>query len=42
MKNHNQRFLRWGLLMQGYPPDIRYERGKENVEADALSHVDIQ
>ena len=42
MKNHNQLLLRWGLLMQGYPLDIRHVRGKENVVADALSCVDIQ
>ena len=42
MKNHNQRLLRWGLLMQGYPLDIRHVRGKENAVADTLSCVDIQ
>ncbi len=41
MKNHNQRLLRWGLLLQGYPLDIRHVRGKENVVADALSRMDV-
>ena len=37
MKNHNQRLLRWGLLLQEYDMDIRHIKGKENVIADVLS-----
>ena len=41
MKNHNQRLLRWGLLLQEYDMDIHHIKGKENVLADALSKVEI-
>ena len=41
MKNHNQRLLRWGLLLQEYDMDIHHIKGKENVLADALSRVEI-
>ena len=37
MKNHNQRLLRWGLLLQEYDMDIHNIKEKENVIADALS-----
>ena len=39
MKNHNQRLLRWGLLLQEYDMDICHIKGKENVIADALSRL---
>ena len=39
MKNHNQRLLRWGLLLQEYNLPLEHIKGKENVVADALSHV---
>ena len=37
MKNHNQRLLRWGLLLQEYNLHLEHIKGKENVVADALS-----
>ena len=41
MKNHYQRLLRWGLLLQEYDMDIHHIKGKENVLADVLSRVEI-
>ena len=41
MKNHNQRLLRWGLLLQEYDMDNHHIKGKQNVLADALSRVEI-
>ena len=41
MKNHNQRLLRWGLLLQGYNLDIRHIKGKENFIVDALSRTEV-
>lgn len=37
MYNHNQRLMRWALLVQGYNLVIKHKRGSENVVADALS-----
>ena len=37
MYNHNQRLMRWALLVQGYNLDIQHKKGTENVVADALS-----
>ena len=37
MNNHNQRLLRWGLLLQEYDMNIHHTKGKEKVIADALS-----
>ncbi len=37
MYNHNQRLMRWALMVQPYNLDIRHKRGSENVVADALS-----
>ena len=39
MKNKNQRFLRWSLLLQKYNLDIRRIRGKDNIIPDALSRT---
>ena len=39
MKNKNQRFLRWSLLLQEYNLDIRYIKGKDNIIPDALSRT---
>ena len=39
MKNHNQRLLRLGLLLQEYDLIIKHVKGKENVVADSLSHL---
>ena len=37
MYNHNQRLMRWALLVQGYNLQIRHKKGTDNVVADALS-----
>ncbi len=37
MYNHNQRLMRWALIVQPYNLEIRHKRGSENVVADALS-----
>lgn len=39
MKNHNQRLLRWCLLLQEYNLEIRHIPGRQNVVADVLSRV---
>lgn len=38
MYNHNQRLMRWALIVQPYNLEIRHKRGSDNVVADALSH----
>ena len=37
MRNHNQRLMRWALLIQDYNLEIRHKKGSDNVIADALS-----
>lgn len=37
MYNHNQRLMRWALLVQGFNIEIRHKKGADNVVADALS-----
>ncbi len=37
MYNHNQRLMRWALMLQPYNLEISHKRGSENVVADALS-----
>ncbi|KAL1279986.1 hypothetical protein QQF64_014586 [Cirrhinus molitorella] len=37
MYNHNQRLMRWALMVQPYNLEIRHKKGTENVVADALS-----
>lgn len=39
MYNHNQRLMRWSLVLQNYDLEIRHKKGRENVVADALSRV---
>ncbi len=37
MYNHNQRLMRWALMVQGLQLNIQHKKGSENVVADALS-----
>ena len=39
MRNHNQRLMRWCLILQGFNISIQHIRGRENVVADALSRA---
>ena len=39
MRNHNQRLMRWCLILQGFNLSIQHIRGRENVVADALSRA---
>ena len=41
MKNKNQRFLRWSLMLQKHNLDIRHIKGKDNLIPDALSRAYI-
>ncbi len=37
-RNLNVRLARWYLTIQGYSPEIKYTKGRQNVVADALSN----
>ncbi|XP_033963931.2 uncharacterized protein [Pseudochaenichthys georgianus] len=39
MYNHNQRLMRWSLIVQNYNLDISHKKGSDNVLADALSRA---
>ena len=39
MRNHNQRLMRWCLILQAFNVNIKHIRGRENVVADALSRA---
>ena len=39
MRNHNQRLMRWAILIEEYNLEIRHKRGADNVLADALSRA---
>nr|XP_033942276.1 uncharacterized protein LOC117449038 isoform X2 [Pseudochaenichthys georgianus] len=39
MNNHNQRLMRWSLIVQNYNLDISHKKGSDNVLADALSRA---
>ena len=39
MKNHNQRLLRWSLILQEFKFTTRYLKGKENALADQLPRI---
>ncbi|XP_064474611.1 uncharacterized protein LOC135388765 isoform X1 [Ornithodoros turicata] len=39
MSNKNSRLLRWSIILQQYNFDVRYRKGKENGNADALSRA---
>lgn len=37
MYNHNQRLMRWSLMVQGFNLKIEHKKGSKNLIADALS-----
>ena len=39
MYNHNQRLMRWALLVQDYNLVIKHKKGTDNIVADALSRI---
>lgn len=39
MYNHNQRLMRWSLIIQNYTLKIHHKKGSENIVADALSRA---
>ncbi len=39
MYNHNQRLMRWSLIVQGYNLVNKHKKGSENIIADALSRA---
>ena len=39
MYNHNQRLMRWSLIIQDYHLEICHKKGSDNVLADALSRA---
>ena len=39
MKNNNKKLMQWCLMLQEYNIDIKHIKGKDNIIADALSHV---
>lgn len=39
MYNHNQRLMRWALMVQDFNLQIRHKKGSDNVLADALSRM---
>ena len=39
MYNHNQRLMRWALIVQDYNIEIRHKKGSDNVLADTLSRA---
>lgn len=39
MRNHNQRLMRWSLVLQSFNISIKHIRGRDNVVADALSRA---
>ena len=39
VKDINQTFLRWSLVLQQYNFVVRHKRGTDNVNADALSRI---
>lgn len=41
LKSPNQRLVRWALFLQAHNLDIRHVRGRDNVQADALSRAPV-
>jgi hypothetical protein len=41
MRKISRKLMRWSLIIQEYPIEIRHIKGKENVIADTLSRVEI-
>lgn len=41
MHNHNQRLMRWSLMVQGFNLEIVHKRGSQNVVADTLSRSEL-
>lgn len=39
MYNHNQRLMRWSLIVQNFNLNIKHKKGSENVIADTLSRA---
>lgn len=39
MYNHNQRLMRWSLIVQNYNLIIKHKKGSENIIADTLSRA---
>lgn len=39
MYNHNQKLMRWALMVQDFNLEIRHKKGSDNVLADALSRL---
>ncbi|XP_062420777.1 uncharacterized protein LOC134132778 isoform X2 [Pungitius pungitius] len=39
MYNHNQRLMRWALIVQDYHLEICHKKGSDNIVADALSRL---
>lgn len=39
MYNHNQRLMRWALIVQNYNLIIKHKKGSENIVADTLSRA---
>ena len=38
---NTERVMRWRLILEGFGPELKYNKGKNNVVADALSHLDM-
>lgn len=39
LQSPNQRLVHWALFLQAYNLEVRFIKGRDNVVADALSHV---
>lgn len=41
MRNSNRRLMRWALFVQAFNLDMKHVVGKDNVLADAMSHITL-